>query len=178
MVAPEGLVYIPDVLSRTEQEDLLQGVRALRYTHDVFRGQTLKRGYAQFGYAYVSTGRKLTAAPPMPAFLQTLREKTRPYYPKDILLAQCIVTQYPPGAGIGWHTDAPVFGEYIVGVSLAAAARLQFKPNRSQDVSYELTVSPGSIYVMHGTVRWQYQHQLVPVKIERYSLTFRSVAQA
>jgi alkylated DNA repair dioxygenase AlkB len=30
---------------------------------------------------------------------------------------QVLVTEYPPGAGIGWHKDRSVFGD-VVGISL------------------------------------------------------------
>jgi alkylated DNA repair protein (DNA oxidative demethylase) len=133
-VEPEGFLYIPDFLLLNEQVTLLHELQSLIYKHDVFRGQKLKREYAQFGYSYVSTGRKLEVAPMIPAFLQTLIKKASPYYPNDFMFTQCIVTHYPPSAGIGWHTDAPVFGEYIIGVSLAGEARLQFRPNSSKEL--------------------------------------------
>jgi DNA oxidative demethylase len=174
---PDGLVYILDFLSPTEQNSLLRESRALPYTHDVVRRTQMKRGYAQFGHAYVTTGRKLTPAPAMPAFLKEVIDKARPYYPTGGEFEQCIVTHYPPGAGIGWHTDAQRFGDCILGVSLAASARLQFRPNKSQAVCFETTAAPGSLYVLQGISRWHYQHRIVPVKAERYSLTFRSVAQ-
>jgi DNA oxidative demethylase len=176
MGAPDGFVYVAKFLSDAEQGSLLREVRVLTYTHDRFRGQTMKRGWAQFGYEYVSIGQKLTPAPPMPAFLQAVIEQARSYYPNGVEFAQCIVTHYPAGAGIGWHTDAPRFGDCILGVSLTAAARLQFRPNKSQAVCFETTAAPGSLYVLQGISRWNYQHQIVPVKAERYSLTFRSVA--
>jgi DNA oxidative demethylase len=174
-VEPEGFLYIPDFLSLNEQAALLHELRSLIYKHDVFRGQRLKRGSAQFGYSYVSTGRRLEVAPMIPAFLQTLIRRASLYYPNDIMFTQCIVTHYPPGAGIGWHTDAPQFGDYIIGISLAGETRLQFRPNISKEVTYEVEASPGSLYLMQGLVRWNYQHQVVPVKVERYSLTFRYV---
>jgi DNA oxidative demethylase len=174
---PGGLLYVSDFLSAAEQDDLLPEVRALTYTHDTFRKRLMKRGWAQFGYAYVSTGRKLTPAPPMPAFLQAVIEKASPYYPTGSEFEQCIVTHYPSGAGIGFHTDAKRFGDVILGVSLASPARLRFAPGKSKVVSFELTVTPGSLYVMQGVARWQYQHQIPPVKAERYSLTFRYLAQ-
>lgn len=176
-VEPEGFLYIPDFLSFNEQASLLHELRSLVYKHDVFRGQKLKRGYAQFGYSYVSTGRKLEVAPIIPAFLQTLIKKASPYYPNSIKFTQCIVTHYPPGAGIGWHTDAPLFGEYILCFSLASEARLQFSPNSSNEVAYEVKVSPGSLYVLQGLARWHYEHRIIAVKAERYSITFRYVAK-
>jgi alkylated DNA repair dioxygenase AlkB len=173
--APEGLTYVQDFLSDSEQETLLRELRPLTYTHDKFRCKIMKRGWAQFGYAYVSTGRKLTPAPPIPPYLQEVIDKAAPYYPNGIEFAQCIVTLYPEGAGIGWHKDAPRFGDWILGVSLAAEARLRFRPKGATHPSFAVTASPGSLYVMEGAARWQYEHQIMPVKAERYSLTFRSV---
>jgi DNA oxidative demethylase len=174
--APEGVGYYEDFLSLAEQDSLLREVRALPYEHDVFRKQLMKRAWAQFGYKYVAIGRKLEPAPPIPPYLKTVIEKAAPFYPTDVEFDQCIVTLYPPGSGIGWHTDAPRFGEHILGVSLASPARLQFRPNKTEKASFEVTATPGSLYVIQGIARWRYQHRLVPVRAERYSLTFRSVA--
>jgi alkylated DNA repair protein (DNA oxidative demethylase) len=175
--APDGLDYVADFLSGTEQDALLHELYCLIYTHDKFRDRIMKRGYAQFGQYYVAAGRKLVDAPPIPPFLQAVIEKAAPYYPQGIEFAQCIATWYPCNAGIGWHTDAPRFGDYILAISLASPARLQFRPNKSKAVSFEITATPGSLYVMHGIARWQYQHRIIPVKVERYSLTFRSVSK-
>src|ERR687896_1500587 len=108
---PDGLVYIEKFLSETEQSDVLRELRALPYTQDTFRGKLMKRRWAQFGYEYISIGQKLLPAPPMPEFLQAVIEKASPYYPAGSEFDQCIVTHYPSGAGIGFHTDAPRFGD-------------------------------------------------------------------
>jgi alkylated DNA repair dioxygenase AlkB len=174
--APEGFAYVPDFLGGEEQAALLRQLRKLSYEHDTFRGTRLRRGYAQFGYAYVSTGRKLTPAPPLPEFLTALVAKASPHYPEGTEFNQCIITRYPEGAGIGWHTDAPRFGECVMAVSLGGEARLQLRPNGVEEVRCEVWAAPGSLYVMRGPARWQYQHQVVPVESVRYSLTFRQVA--
>ena len=173
---PEGLLYKADFLSHPEQISLLHELRALPYEHDMFRGKLMKRRWAQFGYNYVSIGQKLTPAPPIPPFLQRVIEKASPYYPPAIEFSQLIVTHYPPEAGINWHSDAKCFGDVILGVSLASEARFQFRPKGETKASFEVTVVPGSLYVMQGVARWQYEHRLVPVKVERYSLTIRALA--
>jgi alkylated DNA repair dioxygenase AlkB len=175
---PEGFSYFADFLAAEEQSALMTQVQNLQYEHDTFRGTRLRRGYAQFGYAYVSTGRLLTPAAPLPEFLTALITKALPFCPAETTFNQCIVTYYPREAGIGWHTDAPRFGDCIIAVSLGAEASLQLRPNRSQQVSCEVSALPGSLYVMHGPARWQYQHQVLPVASVRYSLTFRDVGQA
>ena len=134
--APEGFLYVPEFLSGQEQQALLRRLRGLDYFHDSFRGRRLKRGYAQFGHAYVSTGRTLRSAPPLPDFLAGLIAKARPHCPPGTGFNQCIVTRYPEGSGIGWHTDAPRFGECIMAISLGAEAQLQLRPNGSEDPTY------------------------------------------
>jgi alkylated DNA repair dioxygenase AlkB len=176
-VRPTGFAYIPSVLRDNEQREISSLVRALEFKRDSFRGQLLMRRYAQFGYAYVSTGRKLEGAPPLPDFLSELLVKTLPHCPAGTRFNQCIVTHYPEDAGIGWHPDAPCFGDCIAAVSLGGSARLQFRPNGAREVSFEVLAEPGSLYVMRGEARWEYQHQIVPVKAERYSITFRLVAE-
>jgi alkylated DNA repair protein (DNA oxidative demethylase) len=175
MMEQQGFRYVSDLFSRDEADTLLMQVSTLPYKHDRMR-VTFKRGYAaQFGYAYVSAGRKLTTAPPFPEFVIKLLEKAG-VCTGAAVFDQCIITQYPPGAGIGWHCDAPCFGDCIMAVSLGAPARLQFRKTGSKDPSYELIVAPGSLYVMRGPTRWEFQHRVKPVKATRYSLTFRQVS--
>ncbi len=176
MPAPEGFLFVPDFLSAEEQSNLLRELVALDFEHDTFRGQRLKRGYAQFGYAYGSTGRTLKPVAAMPSFLVAVADRALPHCLEGTAFNQCIVTLYPAGAGIGWHTDAPRFGETIGGVSLGGEGRLQFRANGSDKVSFEVVASSGSRYLMRGPARWDYQHQVLPVRQERYSLTFREVA--
>jgi alkylated DNA repair dioxygenase AlkB len=145
MIVLEGFTYIPSFLTPSEHQTLL-GLRELAFAHDSFRGQQLKRSYAQFGYSYGSTGRWLEPALPFPTFLKDLVSKASPLCPFGTRFYQCIIAHYPAGAGIGWHTDAPQFGDCIMALSLAGPARLQFRPNRTTHVSHELIAEPGSIY--------------------------------
>jgi DNA oxidative demethylase len=170
---PHGFLYLSHFLSAAEHDVLLQEVYGMKYQHDVFRGQRLKRAYAQFGYAYALTGHELTPAPSLPDVLLSVIARGSPYCPDDTRFNQCIVTHYPKGAGIGWHIDARCFGDVILAVSAGAAARLQFRPKGSKATSHEVLVRPGSLYVLSGSARWEYQHRVMPVTAVRYSLTFR-----
>src|SRR3954465_5511012 len=88
---PDGFAYVADFLTGEEQQDLLLRVRALSCEHDEVRGRRLKRAYAQFGYAYVSSDRRLDPAAPLPAFLVDLAEKGLPHCPTGTGFDQCIV---------------------------------------------------------------------------------------
>lgn len=174
---PDGFGYVPEFLSPTDHASLMGVLETLTYDHDVFRGNPFKRGYAQFGYSYVTNGRRLIPAPPIPDDLTTVATAALAHCPVGTQFDQCIVTKYPADAGIGWHVDAPVFGDCIAAVSLSAPARLQFSPKGQKEVSHEVLAAPGSLYVMRGPARWEYQHQVKPVKTERFSITFRSVKE-
>ncbi len=77
-----------------------------------------------FGYAYRATGRRLLQTEALPAFLSAVIDLFLPYCLPGTEFIQCLVTRYPPGAGIGWHVDAPQFGDCIAGVSLESPALL------------------------------------------------------
>ena len=87
------------------------------------------------------------------------------------------MTEYPPGAPIGWHRDAPQF-EIVIGVSLAGACRMRLKPWKGEGKIIYLVLEPRSIYVIQGKARWHYQHSIPPVEETRYSITFRTMRQS
>ena len=71
-------------------------------------------------YGYESW--QLAPAEPLPQSLEWLRERCAEFASiASAAFAQTLVTRYPPGATIGWHRDASVFGPVVVGVSLRAA---------------------------------------------------------
>jgi alkylated DNA repair dioxygenase AlkB len=91
-------------------------------------------------------------------------------------LEQVLVARYPPGAGIGWHRDAPMFGPVVVGVSLGAGCVLRFR--RGDGPARMLrrhVLARRSAYVLSGPARAIWQHSIPPVAALRYSVTFRTV---
>lgn len=173
---PQGFVYRPEVFSTAEQNELLDNISALQFRPVDFQGYRAKRRVVDFGFHYDFSSRKTTPANPIPHFLQATRNKVAIFaqVPSENLV-EVILTEYPPGAPIGWHRDAPQF-ELIVGVSLAASCRLRLKPVHGGGIC-SVILEPGSAYVMRGTARWNYQHSIAPVKDLRYSITFRTLRE-
>ncbi len=65
---------------------------------------------------------KVEATEDMPDFLLPLRERAAAFAGLEpAALQQVLLTEYGPGAGIGWHKDRSVFGE-VIGISLLARA--------------------------------------------------------
>jgi alkylated DNA repair dioxygenase AlkB len=91
-------------------------------------------------------------------------------------LAQILVTRYPPGATIGWHRDAPMFGPTVVGVSFLSSCRIRFqRQHEGRRQVFEVDLQPRSGYILGGAVRSAWQHSIPPTKSLRYSITFRTL---
>ena len=119
---PEGFVYREDVLSSDEEARLVEGLRTLAFGEVRMRGQVARRRTIHFGWTYGYETWRVEPGPPIPEFLVGLRAlPARVAGVEGDALAEVLVTHYPPGAGIGWHRDAPAFG-VVVGVSLLGAS--------------------------------------------------------
>jgi alkylated DNA repair dioxygenase AlkB len=120
------------------------------------------------------------AAPPVPEVLLPLRERIAEFTKcSPAEFAEVLITEYPAGAGIGWHRDAPAF-DFIVGISLLSECTMKFRqwpPVRAPQArkSVSLWLEPRSVYVLRGPVRTHWQHHIPSAKRLRYSITFRTL---
>jgi alkylated DNA repair dioxygenase AlkB len=112
----------------------------------------------------------------MPDFLLPLRAEAAKFAGLEAhALEQVLITEYPPGATIGWHKDRAVFDE-VVGVSLGSVCTMRFR--REVEGSWErrnLPLAPGSAYLIAGPARSEWEHSIPPVEARRYSITLRSM---
>ena len=172
---PEGLLYHPDFLGEGEEADLVRVFRELPFQAFDFHGYTARRRVLEFGLEYDFTTRKATPTQNLPAFLSPVRERAAQFAGiSAAALVEGMVTEYSPGAPIGWHRDAPQFGT-IIGISLAGTARMRFKPYKAEGKPVALVLERRSIYLMRGPARWKFQHSIPAVKELRYSITFRTL---
>jgi alkylated DNA repair dioxygenase AlkB len=174
---PEGLLYEPGFLAVQEEAELLRIFSTLEFQAFDFHGYTARRRVLEFGLEYDFTSRKATPTQTFPEFLISIRERAAAFAGLPVAaLVEGMVSEYPPGAPIGWHRDAPQFGT-IIGISLAGASRMRFKPYKAEGRIISLTLQPRSIYLMRGPARWRFQHSIPPVKELRYSITFRTLRE-
>lgn len=177
--APPGFTYRPDVLTPEEERVVLAGVARLDF-HDVtMRGQVARRRTTHFGWTYGYETGRIEPGPPIPELLLAVRVRAAALarvVADD--LVEVLVTHYPPGAGIGWHRDAPMFGT-VVGVSLSSGCRLRFQRGEGEERRTAVAVlEPRSAYALDGAARWQWQHSIPPGKTERYSVTYRTLRRS
>jgi alkylated DNA repair dioxygenase AlkB len=174
---PEGFRYQPDLLSKEEEQDLVRQVEALPFKEFQFQGFLGKRRVVSFGWKYDFNDRKLQKADDMPPFLLPLRRRAAGFAGlAPTAFQHVLVTEYSPGAGIGWHRDKAVFDE-VVGVSLLAPCNFRFR-RKTGDKWERATVvaEPRSAYLLAGPSRTEWEHSIPEMDQLRYSITFRNFA--
>ena len=172
---PAGFRYQEEFLSETEETELLDSIAGLRFTAFDFRGYIAKRRVIVYGWDYDFSTRQASASEPIPEFLWSVRDRAGEFagLAPDSLV-EAVITEYPPGAPIGWHRDVPQF-ETIIGISLASSSRMRLKPYRAEGKIVSVIIEPRSIYMMSGPARWKFQHSIPAVEALRYSITFRTL---
>ena len=89
-------------------------------------------------------------------------------------LEQMLVTEYAPGAGIGWHRDKPMF-EDVVALSFMSPCVLRLRRQDGRGwLRQSVESAPCSAYLLHDAVRSEWEHSIVPMDALRYSVTLRS----
>jgi alkylated DNA repair protein (DNA oxidative demethylase) len=173
---PEGFVYAPELLSPAEEGALLAELAVLRFDPIVLHGQAARRTARHYGLACEYQARTPGPGEPIPDWLlppRALAGELAGLEPEE--LVEILVQRYPPGSTMGWHRDAPAF-DVVVGLSLAAAARLRFQRGKGERrETWEILLEPRSGYVLAGPARWSWQHSIPPASDLRYSMTFRTV---
>jgi alkylated DNA repair dioxygenase AlkB len=176
---PEGFRYRPGLISPADEAALLSRVRALPFREFEFHGYTGKRRVVSFGWHYDFSARHLRKAEDIPDFLLALRSAAAAFAgsePEE--LQHVLVTEYGPGAGIGWHRDKAVFGETI-GVSLLSPCvlRLRRKVGEKKWERANVVAEPRSAYLLSGPSRSEWEHSIPAVDALRYSITFRNLRE-
>ncbi len=173
---PPGLAYVPDLVTAPEEERLLRRLAGDSYGEVRMHGQVARRTVRHYGVSYDFEAAEIAPGDPIPEWLLDLRRRCAGLLGiTDELLAECLLTSYPPGATIGWHRDAPMFGD-VVGVSFGSACLLRFQRGQGdQRRVFEQCLQPRSAYVLTGPSRSAWQHSIPAVAEERYSITFRTL---
>jgi alkylated DNA repair dioxygenase AlkB len=176
---PSGMRYVEDLIKPSEERDLATFIASsplqpFEFT-DGFKGN---RRVLSFGSRYDYAAQRVADAPPIPTELLGLRDKAAAFAELEpSSLQQALVTEYAPGAGIGWHRDRPHYGD-IIGISLLVPCtfRLRLKTGNTWQRS-ALAAAPRSAYILSGGSRETWEHSIPPLDQLRYSVTFRTMRQ-
>ena len=175
---PPGFRYERDLITVSEERELLDQLRELPFREFEFHGFTGKRRVVSFGWRYDFGDRSLLKANDIPEFLLPLREKSARF--ADLAAAQLqhvLVTEYSEGAAIGWHKDKAVFGD-VIGISLLSACTFRLrKKSGSKWERRSIIAEPRSVYLLRGESRTEWEHSIPGVDSLRYSITFRNLRE-
>jgi alkylated DNA repair dioxygenase AlkB len=175
-------LYREDFINPEEELALSDDIRQVEFSDFEMHGVVARRRVAFFGASY-DTGR---TAPPIAPFLLPLRDRIASWAGlSPDAFAMALINEYPPGAPIGWHRDAPQYG-IVAGVSLLSACTMKFRPylkptaqpraeGRRRVATHEIVLEPRSAYLMTAESRSGYEHHIPAVSTLRYSITFRTL---
>ncbi|MBB3462822.1 alpha-ketoglutarate-dependent dioxygenase AlkB [Rhizobium sp. BK377] len=173
---PEGFRYERDILPEADQLDLLREIPQLPLKPFDFHGFEGKRRVISYGWKYDFDTERVNRADDIPPFLLGVRSLAAAFAGiESDQLQQALVTEYSPGAPIGWHKDKKVFGR-VVGISLLSPCT--FRLRRRMGSKWErasIIAEPGSAYILAGPARCEWEHSIPPVDKLRYSITFREI---
>jgi alkylated DNA repair dioxygenase AlkB len=173
---PAGFRYEPQFLSADEEGALIERFADLPFEPFEFHGHLGRRRVVYFGWRYDFSHGAVQPVEAIPDWLGPVRARAAEFAQIALpgALAQAMVTEYQPGAPIGWHRDRPQF-EDVIGISLGAPCTLRFR--RKVGAGWErasLTAEPRSIYLLRGPARTEWQHSIPPLAQRRYSIMFRT----
>lgn len=173
---PEGLKYADGVVAPDDAARLVDIFADLPFQAFDFHGFKGNRRIVSYGGRYDFSASRLEAAEPIPDFLLAARAAAGAFAGLEAgAIHHAMVTEYAPGAGIGWHRDRPEFDK-VIGLSFASEATMRFR--RRRDAGWErasLPLAPGSAYLLDGAARQDWQHSIAPGERLRYSVTFRTL---
>ena len=179
---PDGFVYRDDFLSPEEERVLLDAIASVAFDRFAMRGVVARRRGKFYGQAYDEI-----PSAEMPEFLLPLRAKLAAWAnQRPDAFAMALINEYPRGATIGWHRDAPQY-DITAGVSLRSSCRMKLRPYVSprdlagaehkppRKTTHEIQLEPRSGYLITGLARSGYEHSIPATEALRYSITFRTL---
>ena len=173
---PPGFHYEAEVLPAECERDLVAWFPELPFREFEFRGYQGKRRVVSFGWQHDFNKSELQRTEDMPPLLLEVREIAAGFAgiaPAD--LQHVLVTEYGPGAAIGWHRDRREFGD-VVGLSLLSPCT--FRLRKKAGAKWErlsILAEPRSAYLLRGPSRTEWEHSIPAVEALRYSITFRNL---
>jgi len=181
----EGLTYIPEFITLSEQKNILAKIDAASWLTD------LQRRVQHYGYKYDYKSRKVNPSDyiaPLPDWAMAIARRIYPVY-SPTLPDQAIVNEYQPGQGIANHVDCKLcFTHAIASLSLVSTCVMDFICIQTGE-RLSLLLEPRSLIVMEGAARYDWTHGIakrkkdcfqgeVILRERRVSVTFRTVILA
>lgn len=174
-----GLAQGQEFITAEEERGLIARIEATELTPFRFQQWTGKRLTQSYGWSYDFQTGTFAPTKPIPDWLLPLKERAARFVGLSAEeLVQALLIRYDPGAGIGWHRDRPVF-EHVIGISMGEPAAMRFRRRRAAGFDRRSApLAPRAIYHLSGEARHEWEHSIAEMQATRWSITFRTLAQA
>jgi alkylated DNA repair dioxygenase AlkB len=174
---PDGFRLASELIAENHEAELLAEMQSLAFKEFEFHGFLGKRRVIFFGWRYDFNGGGLQKTDDIPTFLLPARKLAAAFADvRSADLQHVLLTEYHPGAAIGWHKDRSVFGD-VIGISLKAPCTFRMRQKlHSGWRRTSVTLEPRSVYLLRGASRTEWEHSIPAVASLRYSITFRTLA--
>jgi len=174
----QGLYYVKNFLSEEESINLLKVIDQQKWL-DVINRRVQHYGYI-YDYKRRNVSEKIGEIPDWCNFILDMLKENKLI---SKIPNQLIINEYNPGQGISAHSDAKVFDDNIVSISLGSVYVMKFKKG---DITKEIVLEPKSAIVLSGDSRYKWTHSIDMKKFDmingvkvlrgrRVSLTFRRI---
>ncbi|KAJ3286971.1 hypothetical protein HDU79_006097 [Rhizoclosmatium sp. JEL0117] len=189
---PQGLWYVPDVLSLAQESRILQTI-----SETPFDESSIRRRLQFHGEVYYHTTHDLTSLQPSNPLTNPLEKvqwlinhiltSTSTLYTPGIPPSQLLVNEYLGNTGLSCHLEDPLaFGHYIYTISLINPVWMDLKPilndsepsntntipkQRSESTVDEVNplpmrilLEPRSVLILAGDARYRWMHGITKTK--------------
>ena len=113
---PDGFEYHAEWITVEEEQYLLAHLESLSFADVRMHGVIAKRKVVHFGWDYRYDSWAISPTEPIPQWLLPFRLRAADVMRVSMeAIQEVLITRYEPGAGIGWHRDAPMFGPRVLG---------------------------------------------------------------
>ncbi len=178
-----GLTYLPNYLSKQEENALIEQIDAQNWLAD------LKRRVQHYGYKYDYRSRRIDTSMKIGQLPDWLESIAKRLYTEGVFKNvpdQVIINEYAIGQGITHHIDCePCFEDTIVSISLGSTCIMDLK-NAQTGEKIPLLLQPRSAVILKEESRYDWEHGIAARKSDKYegiiyprkrriSLTFRKV---
>ena len=153
MAAPEGLVFVPNIITEEEETFLFNWANTFDWDHDVPTRNTV-----QFGYKYSYDSKTISRGRPWDKRLDMLMDKLKPYM-KGLVPNQVIVNDIHPPNGFGAHIDDEAFDDPVALISTNGGVNIIFEHKDGR--RYHVVRSQRrSLIAMTGQARNDWYHSI------------------
>lgn len=158
--------YNPQYLNELEQEAILSNIEGLGTANrPILRdGRVFRESNPYIRGEYLHN---------LPDWLSTLYNKMVADGVLEEGSTQVLIYEYYPGQGFFWHIDDKSDGHIINILSLQGSAVIAFRDSKNPDNQFTQDLPKGSLIKFSETLRWDWEHTILPVTERRVSIMFR-----